>query len=73
MFSIPIFSIETYTDPSVSFDIGLGYVQIYGNSSRDLNFDAMSIFLDYHRDLRTPIVYMEFYNNTKTCCNIYPS
>jgi len=28
MFSIPIFSVETYTEPSVSYDVGLGYVNL---------------------------------------------
>lgn len=29
MFSIPIFTVDTYYDPTVSFDTGLGYVQMY--------------------------------------------
>ena len=35
--------------------------------------DALSIYLDYHKDLRTPVIYLEFYNATKICCKVYPS
>lgn len=35
--------------------------------------DALSIYLDYHKDLRTPVIYLEFYNAAKICCKVYPS
>jgi hypothetical protein len=35
----------------------------------------LSTYLDHHKDLRSPVVYVEFYklNSSHTCCQIYPS
>ena len=57
MFSIPIFSPETYMDAVVSYDMGLNSIYMYiyfiyftrfTNSTDDYISASMEAYLDYH-------------------------
>ena len=73
MFSIPIFSIETYFDNTVSYDIGLAYTHMFQNSSSDIMEESFLTYLLFHKDLRNEIVFVDFFNSDKNCCKNYPN
>jgi hypothetical protein len=63
MFSVPVFTISTYTDDNDSFSFGLSLIQSFENSSKG----QMSNFNNYikeHKDLRTPLIQVIAMNMT---------
>lgn len=59
MFSIPIFSSETWVDPTKSYDYGLWTIYKFKDNPT-LMKEAFENYIDYHKDIRSPVIFIEF-------------
>lgn len=66
MFSIPIFDVATYLEGEYSYDNGLSLVQMFENDTSIYMQESLSLYLDYHKDLRTPVVFINFTYTNET-------
>ncbi len=65
MLSVPLFSFNTYVTETKSFAMGLDFMATYDNNTGGIAFQqSYQSYLEYHRDLRTPLVYLSARNYT---------
>lgn len=70
MFSIPLFSADTYVETVTSYPLGLGNIAYWKNNVTLLE-KAFDDYVSFHKELRSPVIYVELYPSTGVtheCC-----
>lgn len=67
MFSIPIFSIETYIESTQSYNNGLWTLYVYKDNPDIMNLAFLN-YVDYHDNLRAPVLHVKFEVTVPECC-----
>ncbi len=63
MLSTPLFSVGTYSVDTKSFGIGLDLITNYDSNSNGTAFvRSFNAYLQYHKDIRTPLIYAKARN-----------
>ncbi|KRX08496.1 Adenylyl cyclase class-3/4/guanylyl cyclase [Pseudocohnilembus persalinus] len=72
LFSVPIFSSSTWSEDTTSYNQGLYSIYVFKDDAQ-LFKSAMESYIDFHKDLRSPIIYIEFESDdVPSQYDIYP-